>query len=142
VVRDIDVWCKWERRRQMSANDKVDLKPLFAESSARLAAIRARKKAAEEAAKPKVVTTVSPKMAEAIKANPGSLRLSAKAEDKTTVVDRPRRTEVMEVVETAKADRLGFGVSIARVVKHQCLSLPGATASRRVRPTSTTRWRG
>jgi hypothetical protein len=29
----------------MSANDKVDLKPLFAESSARLAAIRARKKA-------------------------------------------------------------------------------------------------
>jgi hypothetical protein len=126
----------------MSANDKVDLKPLFAESSARLAAIRARKKAAEEAAKPKVVTTVSPKMAEAIKANPGSLRLSAKAEDKTTVVDRPRRTEVMEVVETAKADRLGFGVSIARVVKHQCLSLPGATASRRVRPTSTTRWRG
>jgi hypothetical protein len=126
----------------MSANDKVDLKPLFAESSARLAAIRARKKAAEEAAKPKVVTTVSPKMAEAIKANPGSLRLSAKAEDKTTVVDRPRRTEVMEVVETAKADRLGFGVSIARVVKHQCLSLPGATASRRVRPTPTTRWRG
>jgi hypothetical protein len=126
----------------MSANDKVDLKPLFAESSARLAAIRARKKAAEEAAKPKVVTTVSPKMAEAIKANPGSLRLSAKAEDKTTVVDRPRRTEVMEVVETAKADPLGFGVSIARVVKHQCLSLPGATASRRVRPTSTTRWRG
>jgi hypothetical protein len=46
-----------------------------------------------------VVTTVSPKMAQAIKANPESLRLHARAEDETFVVDRPRRTEVMEVLE-------------------------------------------
>jgi hypothetical protein len=46
----------------------------------RLAATRARKKAAEEAAKPKIVATVSEKMAEAIKHDPTSLRLSARAE--------------------------------------------------------------
>ena len=54
----------------MSAD--LDLEPLFAETRARLAAIRARKKAAEEAAKPKVVATVSPKMAGAIKHDPTS----------------------------------------------------------------------
>ena len=43
---------------------------------ARLEEIRAR---AEEEAKPKIVASVSPKMAEAIKANPGSLRLNAKS---------------------------------------------------------------
>ena len=42
-----------------------------AEAKARLAVIRAEKKAAAEAAKPKVVATVSPKMAEAIKHDPG-----------------------------------------------------------------------
>jgi hypothetical protein len=70
---------------------------------ARLAAIRARKAAeaaaAAEAAKPKLVASLSEKMAEAIKANPTSLRLSAKAEDETVVVDRPRRSEVLEVLE-------------------------------------------
>jgi hypothetical protein len=54
---------------------------------------------AAEAAKPKIVAAVSPKMAEAIKTNPGSLRLSARAVDETVVVDRPRRTEVLEVLE-------------------------------------------
>jgi hypothetical protein len=58
----------------MSAD--LDLEPLFAETKARLAAIRARKKAAAEAAKPKIVATVSEKMAEAIKHDPTSLRLS------------------------------------------------------------------
>jgi hypothetical protein len=70
---------------------------------ARLAAIRARKAAEEEAraeaAKPKIVATVSPKMAEAIKANPSSLRVSAKGAEEVTVVDRPRRTELLEVLE-------------------------------------------
>jgi hypothetical protein len=86
----------------------------WAEAKARLAVIRAEKKAAAEAAKPKVVTTVSPKMAEAIKANPASLRLSAKAEDETTVVDRPRRTEVMEVLEVDAQGRP------SRVARFEC----------------------
>jgi hypothetical protein len=94
----------------MSAD--LDLEPLFAETRARLAAIRARKKAAEEAAKPKVVATVSPKMAEAIKANPTSVRISARAADETVVVDRPRRTDVLEVVEV---DREGRPAKVRRM---------------------------
>jgi hypothetical protein len=93
----------------MSAD--LDLEPLFAETRARLAAIRARKKAAEEAAKPKIVATVSPKIAEAIKHDPGSVRISAKAADETVVVDRPRRVEVMEVLEV---DREGRPARVAR----------------------------
>jgi hypothetical protein len=88
----------------------------WAEAKARLAVIRAEKKAAAEAAKPKVVATVSPKMAEAIKANPGSLRVSAKGADETVVVDRPRRTEVMEVVEVDREGRP------ARVRRFDCAS--------------------
>jgi hypothetical protein len=87
----------------MSAD--LDLEPLFAETRARLAAIRARKAAAAEAAKPKVVATVSEKMAAAIKHDPTSLRLSAKGADDTVVIDRPRRTEVMEVVEVDREGR-------------------------------------
>jgi hypothetical protein len=89
-----------------------DLEPIFAETRARLAATRARKKAAAEAAKPKAVVTVSEKMAEAIKANPESLRLSAKGADETTVVDRPRRTEMLEVVAV---DAEGRPSRVARV---------------------------
>ena len=74
-----------------------------AEFLARLRAIRERRKAAQaaavEAAKPKLQVTVTPKMAEAVKANPESLRVSAKADDDTVVIDRPRRTEVIEVTE-------------------------------------------
>jgi hypothetical protein len=88
----------------------------WAETKARLAVIRAEKKAAAEAAKPKVVATVSPKMAEAIKANPTSLRVSAKGADETVVVDRPRRTEVMEVVEVDAGGRP------ARVRRFDCAS--------------------
>jgi hypothetical protein len=94
----------------MSAD--LDLEPLFAETKARLAAIRARKKAAAEAAKPKIVATVSEKMAEAIKHDPTSLRLSAKGVDDTVVVDRPRRTEMLEVVAV---DAQGRPSRVARV---------------------------
>ena len=70
---------------------------------ARSRAARAKRKAAAaaatEAAKPKLIAAIPPKMADAIKANPTSLRLSVRAEDETVVVDRPRRTEVMEVLE-------------------------------------------
>ena len=68
---------------------------------ARLEEIRAR---ADEAAKPKIVASVSQKMAEAIKANPGSLRLNAKDADDTPVIDRPRRTEVIEVMDEPTVD--------------------------------------
>jgi hypothetical protein len=75
---------------------------------ARLVKRRAERKAAAaaaaEAAKPKIVASVSPKMAEAIKHNPGSLRVSAKAEDETVVVDRPRRTEIIEVMDEPTVD--------------------------------------
>jgi hypothetical protein len=83
---------------------------------ARLAVIRAEKKAAAEAAKPKVMATVSPKMVEAIKHDPTSLRLSARGADDTVVVDRPRRTEVMEVLEVDREGRP------SRVARFDCAS--------------------
>jgi hypothetical protein len=49
--------------------------------------------------KPALMTTVSEKLAAAAKANPESVRVSATAEDETVVVDRPRRSEVLEVLE-------------------------------------------
>jgi hypothetical protein len=67
---------------------------------ARLEEIDAR--AAEEA-KPKIVASVSPKMAAAIKANPASLRLNAKDAD-GPVIDRPRRTEIIEVMDEPTVD--------------------------------------
>jgi hypothetical protein len=110
-----------ERRTQMSASDT---RPLNEESDeeflARLARRRAERKAAAEApaeaAKPKVVATIPPKMAEAIKANPTSLRLSVKGDDEVVVVDRPRRTEVLEVLEVDAAGRP------SRVARFDCAS--------------------
>lgn len=64
-----------------------------------LAMRRARRAARAEAAKPKLEVAVSPKIVEAVKANPTSLRISARAADGTTVIDRPRQTEVIEVLE-------------------------------------------
>ena len=53
--------------------------------------------------KPKLQVTaeLSPKVAEAVKANPASLqvRVYAEAQDGTAVVERPRRTEAIEVLE-------------------------------------------
>lgn len=49
--------------------------------------------------KPALVTTVSEKVAAAAIANPDSVRVSARADDDTVVIDRPRRTEVIEVLE-------------------------------------------
>ena len=47
-----------------------------------------------------ITPVLSDKMTEAVKANPESLqvRLSAEAADGTTVVERARRTEVLEVI--------------------------------------------
>ena len=74
---------------------------------ARLAAMRAKRAAEREAAKPKpaIVAVVSEKMAEAVRANPQSVRLSARAADDTVVVDRPRRTEAIEVIEVDREGR-------------------------------------
>jgi len=58
-----------------------------------------RKKKPQPKPKPAVVATVSEKLAEAARVNPESVRISATAEDRTIVVDRPRRTEVLEVLE-------------------------------------------
>jgi hypothetical protein len=99
-----------KERKKMPGNEATEFGR--AEVMARLAVIRAEKKAAAEAAKPKVVATVSPKMAEAIKANPGTLRVSAKGADETVVVDRPRRTEMLEVLEV---DREGRPARVARL---------------------------
>jgi hypothetical protein len=49
--------------------------------------------------KPAVVAVVSEKAAAAVRANPESVRVSARASDDTIVVDRPRRSEVLEVLE-------------------------------------------
>ena len=63
--------------------------------------------------KPKVQVTaeVSPKMAEAVKANPASLqvRVSADAADGTTIVERPRRTEAIEVLAVDEKGRPSLG---------------------------------
>ena len=79
---------------------------------ARLAANRAKRKAAklaaEEAAKPKLEVAVTPKLAEAVKANPDSLRLSAKAADDTTIVERARPTEIIQPLEVDGQGRVAL----------------------------------
>jgi hypothetical protein len=66
---------------------------------ARLAARRAKRKAEAaaiaEAAKPKLEVAVTPKLAEAVRANPGSLRLSARAADETVVIERAPVKEIV-----------------------------------------------
>jgi hypothetical protein len=98
----------------MSASDKLeDPKEVFlARMAEKRRARMAREAAAAEAAKPKAIVTVSEKMAQAIKVNPESLRVSAKGADNTTVVDRPRRTEMLEVVAV---DGQGRPSRVARV---------------------------
>ncbi len=63
--------------------------------------------------KPKVqvTTEVSAKVAEAIKANPATLqvRVSAGAQDGTTVIERPRRIEVVEVTAVDGEGRPSLG---------------------------------
>jgi hypothetical protein len=90
----------------MSANEPQGLVDRVA-ASARLAEIRKRKAAAEEALKPKVIATVSPKVVEAIKHDPESLRVSVSANgaDGAVALDRPRRVEVLEVLEVDAAGR-------------------------------------
>lgn len=93
----------------MPSNEQL-IAEMEAELLPKLRAIRARKAAVAEAIKPKleVRAAITPKMAEAIKANPATLRVSAKASDDTVVIDRPRRTEIIEVLEVDGATRPAF----------------------------------
>ena len=99
----------------MSALSEKDKAEILAEHAPRLAELRAKRlaaKAAAEAAKPKpaVIAVVSEKFAEAAKANPESVRLFAKAADETVVVDRPLRTERIEVIEVDREGRSALAV--------------------------------
>jgi hypothetical protein len=78
---------------------------------------RARQRAAKaEAAKPKLIATVSEKMAEAIKANPTSLQLRAKGADEVVeVIDRPRPTEVIQLMDEPTVDG-----KLTRVLRFDC----------------------
>jgi hypothetical protein len=58
--------------------------------------------------KPALVSVVGEKLAAAARANPDSVRISARAADETVVIDRPRRVEVIEDGERAGAQK-GLG---------------------------------
>jgi hypothetical protein len=55
--------------------------------------------------KPALIAVVSPKLAEAAKANPDSVRIAARSEDGTSVFERPRQLERLEVVEVDSRGR-------------------------------------
>jgi hypothetical protein len=76
----------------------------LARHAARRAKKRAEQLAAEEAAKPKLTLTVSPRIAEAVATNPGSVRVSAKA-DEALLMERARPTEIIEVLEVDAGGR-------------------------------------
>ena len=96
---------------------------------ARLAAMRAKRKAeaeaAVEAAKPRFQVAVTPKLAEAVKANPGSLRLSAKAADQTTVIERARVREIVQPLDVdgqarvARARHIDCATGEASIVEYR-----------------------
>jgi hypothetical protein len=92
------------RQQKDGSNEPNEREETDEEFLARLAVLRAKRKAAklaaEEAAKPKLEVVVTPKLAEAVKANPGSLRLSTKAVDETVLIgERARVTEVIEPLD-------------------------------------------
>jgi hypothetical protein len=70
-----------------------------------LASVGAWPKPPKAKPKPAIVAAVSDQLAAAARANPESVRVSARASDDTIVVDRPRRTEVLEVLEVDAAGR-------------------------------------
>lgn len=70
-----------------------------------LRAKRAAERAAAAQAKPAVVAVVSEKFAQAAKANPESVRLTARASDETVIMERPRRTEAIQVLEVDRDGR-------------------------------------
>ena len=84
---------------------------IFAASQEHRKKLEAERLAAEAAKpKPAVVAVVSAKFAEAAKGNPESVRLSARASDNTTVIERPRQSDIVEVLEVDAQGR----VAVAR----------------------------
>jgi hypothetical protein len=63
---------------------------------ARLAVRRAKRL---EDAKPKLTLNVSPRIVEAVKADPDSVKVAVKSTDETVVVERARPREIIEVLE-------------------------------------------
>lgn len=55
--------------------------------------------------KPALVATVSEQLAAKARANPEGVRISVSGDDNTVVVDRPRQTEVLEVLEVDSKGR-------------------------------------
>jgi thioredoxin-like negative regulator of GroEL len=88
---------KPEERRQET--DEEFLARLALRRKEKLEARNAAWKAKLEAAKPKVTLDVSPKVVEAMRANPESVKIAVKAADETVLVERARLREVIEVVE-------------------------------------------
>ena len=60
---------------------------------------------AAEAAKPKRALIVSEKFAEAAKAYPEDVRLSARTSNDEFMIERPRRTEIIDVLEVDAVGR-------------------------------------
>jgi len=54
-----------------------------------------------------VLAPVSERMAQAVKANPASLRISAKAEDGVTVIERPDQRRPLSHVQVLEVDKDG-----------------------------------
>jgi len=64
---------------------------------------------AAEAAKPKRALIVSEKFAEAAKAYPEDVRLSARTSNDEFMIERPRRTEIIDVLEVDAEGRPAVG---------------------------------
>jgi hypothetical protein len=84
----------------MQPNEREETDEEFlARLAERRAKLKAEQLAAEEAAKPKLTLAVSPKVAEAVKADPAGVRIAVNAADETVVVERARPVEAFEVLE-------------------------------------------
>jgi hypothetical protein len=99
VKVQIEVKMKPEERRQETDEEFL----------ARLAARRAKRL---EDAKPKLTLNVSPRIAEAVKADPDSVKVAVKSTDETVVVERARPREIIEVLEV---DGMGRPKLVRRV---------------------------
>jgi hypothetical protein len=87
-----------------------DIAEILAGTPPHIREMRAKRAAKRAAAKPAVVAVVSEKFAQAAKANPESVRLTAKAVDDTIVMERPRRTEAIQVLEVDAQGRPALGL--------------------------------
>jgi hypothetical protein len=91
----------------MQANEHWESDEEFlARLAARRAKEKAKKLAAEEAAKPQLVLAVSQETAERARARPESVRISTVREDAIPVVERVRVREIVQPLEVDEAGRV------------------------------------